>query len=46
MTRTELAEALVHLVPYVGLPRVMAALRLLPEPAAEPPATDLDADAR
>ncbi|WP_240043968.1 carboxymuconolactone decarboxylase family protein [Plantibacter flavus] len=46
MTRTELAEALVHLVPYVGLPRVMAALRLLPEPAAGPPATDRDVDAR
>lgn len=46
MTRTELAEALVHLVPYVGLPRVMAALRLLPEPATEPPATDRDDDAR
>lgn len=46
MTRTELAEALVHLVPYVGLPRVMAALRLLPEPAAEPPMTDRDVDAR
>jgi len=32
MTREEIAEALVHLVPYVGLPRVMAALRLVPTP--------------
>ncbi|MFF1573722.1 carboxymuconolactone decarboxylase family protein [Leifsonia sp. NPDC058292] len=30
MTRDEISESLVHLVPYVGLPRVMAALRLLP----------------
>jgi len=33
MTREEIAESLVHLVPYVGLPRVMAALRLLPATA-------------
>ena len=31
MSRAEIAEALVHLVPYVGLPRVMAALRLIPQ---------------
>ncbi|MFB2586775.1 carboxymuconolactone decarboxylase family protein [Herbiconiux liukaitaii] len=30
MGREEVAEAFVHLVPYVGLPRVMAALRLVP----------------
>ena len=39
MTQRELAEALVHLVPYVGLPRVLAALRLLPgAPTAQPDA--------
>jgi 4-carboxymuconolactone decarboxylase len=31
MSREEIAEALIHLVPYVGLPRVLAALRLVPE---------------
>ncbi len=30
MSPADVAEALVHLVPYVGLPRVMSALRLLP----------------
>lgn len=40
MSREEISEALVHLVPYVGLPRVMAALRLVPgEEAAAQPAT-------
>ncbi|SMG36596.1 carboxymuconolactone decarboxylase family protein [Agreia pratensis] len=37
MTRDEIAEALVHLVPYVGLPRALAALRLLPAaPTSQP----------
>ncbi len=31
MQRSEIAEALVHLVPYIGLPRSLAALRLLPD---------------
>lgn len=35
MTREEISDALVHLVPYVGLPRVMAALRLVPEASAD-----------
>ena len=34
MTREEISDALVHLVPYVGLPRVMAALRLVPAATA------------
>jgi 4-carboxymuconolactone decarboxylase len=34
MPREEIAEALVHLVPYVGLPRVLAALRLVPGASA------------
>ena len=42
MTREEMAEALIHLVPYVGLPRVMAALRLVPD--ALPPRTATDND--
>ncbi|MGD8193573.1 carboxymuconolactone decarboxylase family protein [Herbiconiux sp. P18] len=38
MTREEIAEAIVHLVPYVGLPRVLAALRLVPQHDAARPA--------
>lgn len=34
MQRSEIAEALVHLVPYIGLPRGLAALRLLPDSQA------------
>ncbi len=30
MTHEEISESLIHLVPYIGLPRVMAALRLTP----------------
>jgi len=36
MTSEEIAEAVVHLVPYVGLPRALAALRLLPGPPRGP----------
>jgi 4-carboxymuconolactone decarboxylase len=36
MSRAETAEALVHLVPYVGLPRAMAALRALATVPDEP----------
>jgi 4-carboxymuconolactone decarboxylase len=35
MSREEIAEALIHLVPYLGLPRVLAALRLVPEASVE-----------
>lgn len=38
MTRAEVAEAIVHLVPYVGLPRALAALRLLPDGDTHDPA--------
>jgi 4-carboxymuconolactone decarboxylase len=31
MLPSEISEAIVHLVPYIGLPRGLAALRLLPE---------------
>ena len=37
MTPAETAEALVHLVPYVGLPRSMAALRALHAVTGEAP---------
>lgn len=40
MTREEITEALVHLVPYVGLPRVLAALRLVPAASADNPAAE------
>lgn len=40
MTREEIAEALIHLVPYVGLPRVLAALRLVPGASAAQPTPD------
>ena len=36
MKPEELAETVIHLVPYVGLPRALAALRLLPERAQAP----------
>ncbi|CAD6001724.1 carboxymuconolactone decarboxylase family protein [Agreia sp. COWG] len=32
MVRSEVAECFVHLVPYIGLPRALAALRLVPAP--------------
>jgi 4-carboxymuconolactone decarboxylase len=33
MNRNEIAEAVVHLIPYIGLPRALAALRMV-NPAA------------
>lgn len=45
MTADEVAEALVHLVPYVGLPRVMAALRLLPPTTGTPSDDESPSDA-
>lgn len=42
MSREEIAEALVHLAPYVGLPRVMAALRLLPDTSGTPASSSDD----
>lgn len=45
MPNEDIAEALVHLVPYVGLPRVMAALRLLPGDAAAAQPVDRDVSA-
>jgi 4-carboxymuconolactone decarboxylase len=42
MSREEIAEALVHLVPYVGLPRVLAALRLVPDASSVEPTTGGD----
>jgi 4-carboxymuconolactone decarboxylase len=45
MTAQEVAEALVHLVPYVGLPRVIAALRLLPPTTGPSPDDKSPSDA-
>jgi 4-carboxymuconolactone decarboxylase len=40
IAREEIAESIVHLVPYVGLPRALAALRLLAASPDEKPHSD------